>query len=281
MIVRLVLLGCVAHDQGDLDTAEDHLLEALAVPGALGLPFAQARRLSALGSLRVSQGRAGEASALLDEGAAVAEAHGFGGITAAVLVEQARLRRLDDDPHGAGACVLIHAIQLDDRLGDGPALIEALESLGGVRTSQGRCRTACRLFAAAAAARRASGFARPPRHEQEYERDVARAQGGLSADEWADIWAAGSSLSMAGAAAAAVRSQGRRDAARAGWDAITPTEREVVALVAQGLTNREAAARLVVSTRTVESHVAHVLTKLDLASRRELARVASAKGFGA
>jgi predicted ATPase/DNA-binding CsgD family transcriptional regulator len=48
-------------------------------------------------------------------------------------------------------------------------------------------------------------------------------------------------------------------------------EREVAALVAEGLTNREIAGRLVISQRTAESHVDHILTKLGLTGRAQIA----------
>jgi DNA-binding NarL/FixJ family response regulator len=53
---------------------------------------------------------------------------------------------------------------------------------------------------------------------------------------------------------------------------LTPREREVAELVAQGLSNREVADRLVLSERTVESHVRNMLTKTGLRSRTELTR---------
>jgi len=56
-----------------------------------------------------------------------------------------------------------------------------------------------------------------------------------------------------------------------GWAALTPAERQVADLVHQGLTNPEIAARLFVSPRTVQSHVSHILAKLDLRSRVEIA----------
>ncbi|WP_370182031.1 protein kinase [Rhodococcus wratislaviensis] len=53
----------------------------------------------------------------------------------------------------------------------------------------------------------------------------------------------------------------------------TPTkrEREVAALVAEGLTNKEIAARLVISPRTAQGHVEHLLTKLGFNSRAQIA----------
>ena len=60
--------------------------------------------------------------------------------------------------------------------------------------------------------------------------------------------------------------------ATTGWEALTATEREVAALVAQGGSNPEIATGLFLSPRTIEKHVAHILTKLQVHSRREIAR---------
>jgi DNA-binding CsgD family transcriptional regulator len=60
-------------------------------------------------------------------------------------------------------------------------------------------------------------------------------------------------------------------AATRGWAALTPTERQVADLVRHGLTNPEIAAHLFVSPRTVQSHGSHILAKLDLRSRVEIA----------
>ena len=62
-----------------------------------------------------------------------------------------------------------------------------------------------------------------------------------------------------------------RAAARAA-DPLTPREREVAELVGQALSNRDVASRLVLSERTVESHVRNILTKTGLRSRTELTR---------
>jgi DNA-binding NarL/FixJ family response regulator len=59
--------------------------------------------------------------------------------------------------------------------------------------------------------------------------------------------------------------------AAAGHDGLSAREREVAGLVAQGLTNKQVAAALHLSERTVESHVAHCLRKLGVTSRTQLA----------
>jgi DNA-binding CsgD family transcriptional regulator len=60
-----------------------------------------------------------------------------------------------------------------------------------------------------------------------------------------------------------------------GLAGLTPREREVLELVADGLTNREIADRLVVSPHTVHRHVANILRKLGLPSRAAAAAEAA------
>jgi DNA-binding NarL/FixJ family response regulator len=68
---------------------------------------------------------------------------------------------------------------------------------------------------------------------------------------------------------------GQREATRANPAGLTARQLEVLALLAEGLTNAEIAERLVVSPRTAEHHVAAVLTKLGATTRREAARRAA------
>jgi DNA-binding NarL/FixJ family response regulator len=56
-------------------------------------------------------------------------------------------------------------------------------------------------------------------------------------------------------------------------------EREVAVLVARGLTNREIARTLVVSERTAENHVQHILTKLGFGTRAQIAAWAVSEGL--
>jgi two-component system nitrate/nitrite response regulator NarL len=60
------------------------------------------------------------------------------------------------------------------------------------------------------------------------------------------------------------------DSAHQHWQALSPREKQVAALVCTGLTGRQAAARLVISPETVKTHMRHILRKIGLRSRREL-----------
>ncbi len=66
-------------------------------------------------------------------------------------------------------------------------------------------------------------------------------------------------------------------AADAELDSLTQREREVLRLIARGYAYKEIASELVISVRTVESHVSSVLRKLQLSNRRELSRWATAR----
>ncbi|WP_346099925.1 helix-turn-helix transcriptional regulator, partial [Streptomyces olivaceiscleroticus] len=72
------------------------------------------------------------------------------------------------------------------------------------------------------------------------------------------------------APAAAVPRARDRGAGGARPGGLTNRERQVAALVAAGLTNREIAERLVVSKRTADAHVEHILNKLGLTSRTQI-----------
>lgn len=62
-----------------------------------------------------------------------------------------------------------------------------------------------------------------------------------------------------------------------GWDSVTEAERAVTELVADGLTNREVAARLFLSPHTIDSHLRHIFRKLDINSRVELVRIVTTR----
>ncbi|WP_452833845.1 helix-turn-helix transcriptional regulator [Streptomyces litmocidini] len=69
------------------------------------------------------------------------------------------------------------------------------------------------------------------------------------------------------------RTRGLRPRHGQGWDALTASERKVARLIAAGHTNRSAAAALVVSPHTVNTHLASIFRKLSVRSRVHLARI--------
>jgi DNA-binding CsgD family transcriptional regulator len=90
-----------------------------------------------------------------------------------------------------------------------------------------------------------------------------------------------------GRALAAMRAAGIRRGSRAahrqdlkGWDSLTAMESDVVRLTVEGLTNRQIGERLFISRRTVQTHLSHVLTKLEVSSRVELAAEAARHAGG-
>ena len=77
-----------------------------------------------------------------------------------------------------------------------------------------------------------------------------------------------------------VQGADQRTRARFGWESLTQAEKRVASLVAEGLSNPDAARRLGISRRTVQSHVSHAFEKMGVSSRVELAvEVAAAQKF--
>ncbi|HET8717922.1 MAG TPA: helix-turn-helix transcriptional regulator, partial [Nocardioidaceae bacterium] len=69
-----------------------------------------------------------------------------------------------------------------------------------------------------------------------------------------------------------------RRGAQATTGGLTPQESQVAALVRQGMANREVAARLFISPRTVDFHLRNVYVKLGITSRTELAALSDLPG---
>ena len=69
-------------------------------------------------------------------------------------------------------------------------------------------------------------------------------------------------------------SRAMRRTVRVGWEALTPAEVTVARLVAEGESNPDIAARLFLSRRTVEAHIAHIFRKLQVRRRPEIAQIA-------
>ncbi|MCK9486218.1 MAG: response regulator transcription factor [Dehalococcoidia bacterium] len=73
--------------------------------------------------------------------------------------------------------------------------------------------------------------------------------------------------------------QAKQPEGKTGYDTLTPREREVLQLIAEGLSNQAIADELVISVKTVEAHRAHIMTKLHAKNRTDLIRYAIRRGL--
>ena len=71
----------------------------------------------------------------------------------------------------------------------------------------------------------------------------------------------------------------KRPDQRSGADSLTPREREVLQLIAEGHTNQGIANELYISVKTVEAHKSHIMSKLHARNRTDLIRYAIRKGI--
>jgi non-specific serine/threonine protein kinase len=223
--------------------------EAHALTQEQGDPWSIAFARSILGNLLLLRGDVERASALQRESLA--------------------LRQAIEDTVGIGRC---------------------LDCLGWVASAQGHPDRAARLFGAAEAIRERIGAAPHVPWRAEHEERVAAAWVRLPEDAFQAAWSEGRALPLAWAIAYALAADEpagpegttrTRVSSQAGPGGLSPREREVALLVAAGHTNRQIANLLVISEWTVDTHVRHILNKLDLRSRTQVAAWATEHGLTA
>lgn len=101
----------------------------------------------------------------------------------------------------------------------------------------------------------------------------------LATHQFAAVRKAGRGESILDARLAQVLVGGFKDTSRDLYTRLTEREREVLRLIAQGLTNGDIAEKLHISETTVKSHVSSILSKLYLTDRTKLAVYAWEKGI--
>ena len=186
---------------------------------------------------------------------------------ARVAVAQGEPEQGERDAHDALACAADSGAYL--------GVSDILECLSGLACDAGSHAEAARLFGAAEAMRERMGAVRFKIYDADYEAAVAAARNAMGEEDFDAAWAEGAALSTEEAIAYAQRGRGERKRPTSGWASLTPAERDVVRLVSEGLANKDVAARLFVSPRTVQTHLTHVYTKLGLTSRVQLAQEAT------
>jgi non-specific serine/threonine protein kinase len=176
-------------------------------------------------------------------------------------------------------------------------IIECLDGLGLVACERGDHRRAARLFGATEALCAVSSYRREIPEQAFHDRHQASTQAVLGDAAFSAAWAEGQAMTLeqaisyALAATQPAPSKDRPSPSRApqtqprpgeGQDSekpgvdprirlLTLREREVAALIARGLTNRDIASQLVVTARTAETHVQNILNKLGFTSRAQIA----------
>jgi predicted ATPase/class 3 adenylate cyclase/DNA-binding CsgD family transcriptional regulator len=152
---------------------------------------------------------------------------------------------------------------------------DLLECLAAVASDTGSSQHAVRLLGAATAMRQQFELARFKIYDGSHEAQITKLRSALGDSEFNEAWAEGAALSAQEAIAYAQRGRGERKRPSSGWGSLTPTELDVVRLVAEGIPNKDIATRLFISPRTVQSHLRHVYNKLGLTSRVQLAQEAA------
>jgi predicted ATPase/class 3 adenylate cyclase/DNA-binding CsgD family transcriptional regulator len=190
------------------------------------------------------------------------------------LMSGARVALADGCPDEAER--LVHrALAARERVGDKAGVAESLELIAALAADQQSDAEAVRLLAAATALADRIGYRRPRLYDDAHASLVDSLRVAMGDEPFGAAWAEGASLSAPEAVAYARRGRGERRRPSAGWASLTPSERSVVALVAEGLSNKQIAERLFISPRTVQTHLTHVYTKLGISTRVELVRQAA------
>jgi predicted ATPase/DNA-binding CsgD family transcriptional regulator len=295
----------LAWRQRDYPSARRLLSESLAIGRKLDDPLGVARRLRSLALVAMAQGDLDEAGRLCEESVSLFRSHGDRYGLGLALAFLGMTLQLSGDRGRADTCVQ-EALDLNRdngsitgslyslgsmsfgaiAAGDMVSLrahtaevVGLLRKLGGkfedpgwlwwtgvaLASGEGRYRSALRLAGAAAAIARRDGLHLHEQLRRQVQPWLDRAQADVGSATAEQLAQEGSRLSFDELVDEALRVS---DDSRNG--PLSTREREIADLVARGLTNREIAEQLIISTRTVESHVDHIKAKLGFGRRARI-----------
>lgn len=187
----------------------------------------------------------------------------------AVVVDLAELER-DRGNWEQAAPLFLEALGLGRDLGFGEVVASCLEGLASLEFMQRRAERAAQLYGAAQALRDAMGSPMHASAIDEYEQHVDGVRNTLGGESFTLAWNQGQQLSLEQAIAYARATEVRISTMDQPATALTPREREIAMLLAQGLSNRQIATRFTIAVRTVDTHVSNILNKLGLTSRKQI-----------
>lgn len=284
-------LGVSALRAGDLSRARELLTESLRVTRSIGDDYCASLALTYLGQAACVQGEYDEAFTTLAEALDLARRFRYARGIGAAAEWLGRTALLQGNLRQAAALLRESAV-VRERMGDRGAVAACLASFATLASSMRADAEAVVLGSAAIGIRAAPGGALSPADRRSIDAAIAAARSHLDPATVEQSWERGANSTIQTALAIAEElcervlsteeagspAQPSAPPTNQRTDLLTTREREVAALVAQGLTDRQIAERLVVSRRTVNAYVASILGRLGFATRTQIAVWAVERG---
>jgi non-specific serine/threonine protein kinase len=262
-------LGMVAYHRGDYASARDWFERCLRSCREHGVTDHAADSLNRLGDLARLEGDLPRAETLYSESLRLwRSVQGTPGV-ASGLHKLGQTARSRGDIHGAHQ-LLGESLAIQQEIGNTQGQVECLVALAGLALESSPAELAAELLGASEAALEELGAPLAPADAADFERDRRRARASLDTPTWIAAHQHGRGLGLAEALTLAMKTMTQPPAAKS-TSVLSPRELEVAALVARGASNREIAAALTISDKTVANHIDHIMTKLDLRSRAQIA----------
>ncbi len=281
-VLALVALADLALRQGALLEARRFGERGLERARDSGRPRLIVHALRAVADVQFEQGVPDAARALADQSVAMTrERVGSAWWLVLGLMCSAKAA-IGQHDFGSAASSLVEAVRLSREIGNPAGVVAALEVCAYLASAQRFARRAVRLSAAATVLRAGLGHEPIVPLGERMRRLIEQQTTALLAPAVrAEVWQEGTGLRLDEAVAYALSAPVPEDVAEAvrAVDALTPREREVARLVAQGLTNRQVAEQLVLTEKTAANHIGRVFDKLGVHSRGQLAARAAELGL--
>jgi len=274
----LVNLGSVAMSRMEVERASALLEEAVAMCKASGDDRGLTQALYTLGMVAIVRRDHARAMTLHEESLALARKSGDE-VSIVRAMGQGALTALVRGDLGQADKRSKATMELSRRLGIGHYTAGCLDIFGASAALRGQSVRAVRLWAAEESLREAIGIPHMPAELSFYEPYVDATHGQLSEAEWEMAWQEGRAMSMEEAIEYALSEEEPAPTETSAPEeslggeprgGLTRRQREIAALVARGLTNRQIATELSISEHTVANHIAKTLKKLGLSSRSQL-----------